>query len=444
MSGLKALFSKEGFARFRDKKFTTAYIAKIAILTAAAFLLYNLKFNIPAIFPGFLEIQISELPALLAGYSMGPLSGCLVVIFKCLLKFPLSSTVFVGEATDIILGIAFVLPASLIYHIKKDKKHALLGLCAGTLFLTSCAIVVNRYISVPFYVELFFKGDFSALVGSLRLLYKESTVDSFYKFYLLLGVLPFNLLRCTIVGILTFLLYKKLSGILHWNGHSLKKNTLSGKYVAYSVKGTYALAKRVADKLVGGETVLLNGELGAGKTTFTKGLAAALGIASEVTSPTFTILNVYEDGRLPLYHLDMYRAESMDEVYELGVEEYLNADGVAVIEWNRFEHLTGRIISVKITADGKKRTFFIEDNAEIVEDGNSLAEVDDLTCNIEDVDGLDEFVDDTANSADDTANSTDDTADSMGKSVGSNKTSAVSNDESDKNESLDCMHDDNQ
>ena len=121
----------------------------------------------------------------------------------------------------------------------------------------------------------------------------------------------------------------------------------------------------MADTLTGGETVLLDGDLGAGKTTFTKGLAAALGVKEEVTSPTFTIMNVYEDGRLPLCHMDMYRLESAEESEELGLTDTVPENAVKVIEWNKFTDLTGRIINVRITLDGEhERTFTVTDSAE--------------------------------------------------------------------------------
>lgn len=367
---------KATFAKFRNPKFSTAYIAKMAILTAIAFILYAFaKFNLPFMFPSFLEIQISELPALLAGFSMGPISGCLVVIIKCLLKFPLTTTAYVGEATDILLGIAFVLPASLIYYFHKDKKHALIGLCVGSACLTGLSILVNRFISIPFFVQLYFGGNFDAIVGVLKPLYKNVTIDNFYTYYLLLGVLPFNLFRCIIVNGLTFVLYKRLSKILHWDGTSMKKDTVFGVHKVKSVDETYALAKKVADTLDGGEVLLLDGDLGAGKTTFTKGLAKALGVKEEVTSPTFTILNVYEDGRLKLNHLDMYRVESSDELAELGIEECFDEDAVTVIEWNKFEHFDGKVIKISVKTLGEtKREYDIVLQQD--ENGKTISDVD--------------------------------------------------------------------
>ena len=367
---------KTTFAKFRNPKFSTAYIAKMAILTAIAFILYAFaKFNLPFMFPSFLEIQISELPALLAGFSMGPISGCLVVIIKCLLKFPLTTTAYVGESTDILLGIAFVLPASLIYYFHKDKKHALIGLCVGSACLTGLSILVNRFISIPFFVQLYFGGNFDAIVGVLKPLYKNVTIDTFYTYYLLLGVLPFNLFRCIIVSGLTFVLYKRLSKILHWDGTSMKKDTVFGVHKVKSVDETYALAKKVADTLDGGEVLLLDGDLGAGKTTFTKGLAKALGVKEEVTSPTFTILNVYEDGRLKLNHLDMYRVESSDELAELGIEECFDEDAVTVIEWNKFEHFDGKVIKISVKTLGEtKREYDIVLQQD--ENGKTISDVD--------------------------------------------------------------------
>lgn len=367
---------KATFAKFRNPKFSTAYIAKMAILTAIAFILYAFaKFNLPFMFPSFLEIQISELPALLAGFSMGPISGCLVVIIKCLLKFPLTTTAYVGESTDILLGIAFVLPASLIYYFHKDKKHALIGLCVGSACLTGLSILVNRFISIPFFVQLYFGGNFDAIVGVLKPLYKNVTIDTFYTYYLLLGVLPFNLFRCIIVSGLTFVLYKRLSKILHWDGTSMKKSTVFGVHKVKSVDETYALAKKVADTLDGGEVLLLDGDLGAGKTTFTKGLAKALGVKEEVTSPTFTILNVYEDGRLKLNHLDMYRVESSDELAELGIEECFDEDAVTVIEWNKFEHFDGKVIKISVKTLGEtKREYDIVLQQD--ENGKTISDVD--------------------------------------------------------------------
>lgn len=107
------------------------------------------------------------------------------------------------------------------------------------------------------------------------------------------------------------------------------------QYISRSVEQTKQIAYDLAQTFVGGETLLLEGDLGAGKTHFAKGLAEGLGIADTVTSPTFTLHNVYEGGRLTFNHFDFYRVDDPEEVEMLGLCEYFSRpDGVAAIEWS--------------------------------------------------------------------------------------------------------------
>lgn len=198
------------FKRYTDGKNRVEYIVKIAMYSALAFVLYNIKFPLPGIFPSFLDIQISELPALIAGFSMGPISGCLVIIIKGLFKSAITSTSFVGELTDVLLGICFVVPSSLIYNSKKNKKTALIGLVVGSLLLTVMAIIVNRFISVPLLIKVS-EGGWEPLLNMASSLYnRDITKETFYKWYLGVGILPFNLLRCFIVSAVTYFLYPRL------------------------------------------------------------------------------------------------------------------------------------------------------------------------------------------------------------------------------------------
>lgn len=123
------------------------------------------------------------------------------------------------------------------------------------------------------------------------------------------------------------------------------------KIISRCEKDTFALAADIAKTLRAGDVILLHGELGAGKTTFTKGLAKALGIEETVTSPTFNYVKEYQGGRLPLFHFDMYRVSNADEVYELGLEEYFYRGGVVVVEWNKFDGIE-RPIEVSIRSLG--------------------------------------------------------------------------------------------
>ncbi|MCI8303070.1 MAG: tRNA (adenosine(37)-N6)-threonylcarbamoyltransferase complex ATPase subunit type 1 TsaE [Lawsonibacter sp.] len=106
------------------------------------------------------------------------------------------------------------------------------------------------------------------------------------------------------------------------------------EYITNSEEETEALGARLAEKLEPGAVVAFTGDLGAGKTAFTRGLARGLSIVQRVTSPTFTIVNEYEGGRLPLFHFDMYRLSSSDELFDIGWEDYLARGGVCAVEWS--------------------------------------------------------------------------------------------------------------
>lgn len=106
------------------------------------------------------------------------------------------------------------------------------------------------------------------------------------------------------------------------------------EYLSRSETETEALGARLAAVLSPGAVVAYQGGLGMGKTAFTRGLAQGLGYTGRVTSPTFTIVNEYEGGRLPLFHFDMYRLENADALFDIGWEDYLDRDGVCAVEWS--------------------------------------------------------------------------------------------------------------
>ncbi len=132
------------------------------------------------------------------------------------------------------------------------------------------------------------------------------------------------------------------------------------QYFTNSAEETERLGQRLGETLRGGEVVAYLGELGAGKTAFTRGLARGLGISMRVTSPTYTIVNEYTGGRLPLFHFDMYRLGSGEELFDIGWEDYLARGGVCAVEWS--ENVSGAMedaITVRIekTSDeGRKIT----------------------------------------------------------------------------------------
>ena len=129
------------------------------------------------------------------------------------------------------------------------------------------------------------------------------------------------------------------------------------EYITHSREETIAVAESFAASLQGGDVVLLSGELGSGKTTFTKGIALALGITEPVTSPTFTIIKEYEGRELDLYHMDMYRLSG--DLTELGLEDYLgNEKGICVIEWCAVKDFHARVFEIRLeyAGDGRKIT----------------------------------------------------------------------------------------
>ena len=134
-------------------------------------------------------------------------------------------------------------------------------------------------------------------------------------------------------------------------------------YVTNSPAETEALGQRLAETLQPGDVIAYTGDLGAGKTAFTRGLARGLGITERITSPTFTIVNEYLGGRLPLFHFDMYRLKNLDEAFDIGIEDYLFCGAVCFIEWpERIEDiLPDDTVTVHITVnDDDSRTLTID------------------------------------------------------------------------------------
>ena len=110
---------------------------------------------------------------------------------------------------------------------------------------------------------------------------------------------------------------------------------------SYSTQDTYELGKKIGEEAGAGQVLCLYGDLGVGKTVFTQGLAKGLGIDEPIHSPTFTIVREYEEGRLPLYHFDVYRIGDIEEMDEIGYEDYIYGEGVCLIEW---ANLIGEIL----------------------------------------------------------------------------------------------------
>lgn len=189
-------------------------IALTAILSTLATILYMfIKFPLPMLFPYFLDFQVSNLPAIIGGFLLGPVYGSLIVIIRFLIKLPFSSTQYVGELADLIIGLAVVISSSIIYIKNKTRKGALIALTTSTVIWVITSVLLNRYVLVPFYIELFFKGDVNAFVNICKII-PGINEQNYMQKYLVYAVLPFNLLLSISVNLITFLVYKRLSNFI--------------------------------------------------------------------------------------------------------------------------------------------------------------------------------------------------------------------------------------
>ena len=134
------------------------------------------------------------------------------------------------------------------------------------------------------------------------------------------------------------------------------------EFITNSPEETEALGAALAQRLTPGTVIAYRGDLGAGKTAFTRGLARGLGVTEQVTSPTYTIVNEYIGGRMPLFHFDMYRLGSSDELFDIGWEDYLERGGVCAVEWseNVWDALEDPIVITVFRLDEDTRRIVIE------------------------------------------------------------------------------------
>lgn len=195
------------------KFFTAKKIAKIAVFSAMSFVFYLINVPIAILFPSFLKLNLSDVPALIGGFSLGPVAGVLIVVIKILIKLPFSDTMCVGELSDMLNGTAFVVLSSLFYRYHKTKKGAIVSLALGSLLSTAVALLCNLFIMIPLYLKVM--GFTLDQIASLCPPSFNVTSDNFYLYYTFGAVLPFNVLRCFIASLITFLLYKSLTGLIN-------------------------------------------------------------------------------------------------------------------------------------------------------------------------------------------------------------------------------------
>ncbi len=188
------------------------YIAKVAVLSAAAALL--MLFEFPLWFaPGFYKLDLSETIILIGGFALGPVAGVVIELLKNLLNLLLNgtSTAFVGEFANFVTGCVFVVPAALIYRHKKSLKSAIIGMAVGAVSLAIVGGFLNYFVLVPTYVEMY-KMPLDAIIAMAS---EVNGAVTDLKSMIAFAVVPFNLAKGVICSILATLLYKRVSGILH-------------------------------------------------------------------------------------------------------------------------------------------------------------------------------------------------------------------------------------
>lgn len=187
------------------KFLTVGNMTRIAILAAAACILDLLQIPVVA----FYKLDFSNVPVLLGTFAMGVVPGSLILVLKCVIGLIHTSSMGIGKLADLIMSLAMVIPAGLIYHRNKTRKNAIVGMLIGTLCMTVVGVLVNKWILLPFYMTAFHM-DMTGIINYA----KVAGVDTEWKLLLLITG-PFNLLKGIVLSLITGLIYKPLSPVLH-------------------------------------------------------------------------------------------------------------------------------------------------------------------------------------------------------------------------------------
>ena len=186
------------------KKNVTSFIVKTALLAAIGVVLTLIEFPLPFM-PPFLQFNVADIPSILAGFAGGPWMAVAVVLLKNILftAIRFSTQQLVGCAANILIGLAYALPAAILYKKHHDRKHAVIGMLIGSASMILTAIVANWFILIPAYAAMM-HVDIEGILAMTGM-----------PGYLLLAVLPFNLLRSVVMSLITRFIYKPLSPLLH-------------------------------------------------------------------------------------------------------------------------------------------------------------------------------------------------------------------------------------
>jgi riboflavin transporter FmnP len=189
----------------KRKMFTVGVMTRVAILAAAASILFLIEIPIVA----FYKLDLSNIPVLLGAFSMGPVPGLIILAIKSAIGLLHSSSAGVGELADFVMGAAMVVPAAIIYHRQKNRKNAIIGMAVGTVCMVVAGVLMNKFVMLPFYMGAFHM-DMDGIIRAAGV----AGVDSEWKLLLLITG-PFNLLKGVVLSIITALIYKPLSPVLH-------------------------------------------------------------------------------------------------------------------------------------------------------------------------------------------------------------------------------------
>jgi len=193
----------------RDEKLVK--LIKISLLSVMAFLLMFIELSVP-IFPEFLKIDISDLPALLGAFALGPIAGVIIELFKNILHGMFASkTALVGELANFLVGSCLVFVSGYIYKVRKSKGGAIAGLLIGVVSMSVFAAILNYFVVLPLY-ESVLKFPITAVVAvGSKLNHNITDLNSFVIWM----IIPFNLFKGIVISVLTLALYKRVSPILH-------------------------------------------------------------------------------------------------------------------------------------------------------------------------------------------------------------------------------------
>ena len=201
---LKCYYAEKQHTKY---KFGTKQIVRVAIFGALSGIFYIfIKFPVPFI-PFFLEFHFDEIPAFIASFAYGPISGVLVLLIKTLIKLPFTRTLGVGELADLLYSAAFILPAAIVYKKHRNFKGVVVGLIVGTILQLGVSLLANIYVIIPFYMKVMEYTE-EQLIGWCQL--ANANITDVKWSYGLLAVLPFNAIKDGAVIILTLFTYKSV------------------------------------------------------------------------------------------------------------------------------------------------------------------------------------------------------------------------------------------